>query len=81
MAHAQSQTPAASDLTATQQPSRAQQLMGSTAPKLADLTDGVPKPMTTIHRPARLATWATSFCSGGPHHSGILGGFVRIGTS
>jgi 4-carboxymuconolactone decarboxylase len=41
MAHAQSQTPAGSNATATQQPSRAQQLMGSTAPKLAELTDGV----------------------------------------
>lgn len=40
-AYAQDQTPAASDATATQQPSRAQQLMGATAPKLAELTDSV----------------------------------------
>lgn len=40
-AYAQDQTPAASDTTATQQQSRAQQLMGATAPKLADLTDEV----------------------------------------
>lgn len=40
-AYAQDQTPAASDTTATQQQSRAQQLMGATAPKLADLTDSV----------------------------------------
>jgi 4-carboxymuconolactone decarboxylase len=38
---AQAQAPAASNPTATQQPSRAQQLMGATAPKLAELTDGV----------------------------------------
>jgi len=40
-AYAQGQAPAASDAPATQQPSRAQQLMGGVAPKLADLTDGV----------------------------------------
>jgi 4-carboxymuconolactone decarboxylase len=40
-AYAQPQSPAASDATATQQPSRAQQLMGATAPKLAELTDDV----------------------------------------
>lgn len=40
-ASAQDQTPAASDATATQQQSRAQQLMGAIAPKLADLTDDV----------------------------------------
>ncbi len=39
--YAQEQAPAASPATATQQPSRAQQLMGATAPKLAELTDGV----------------------------------------
>jgi 4-carboxymuconolactone decarboxylase len=38
---AQAQAPAASNATAIQQPSRAQQLMGVTAPKLAELTDGV----------------------------------------
>ena len=38
---AQAQAPAASNVTATRQPSRAQQLMGATAPKLAELTDGV----------------------------------------
>ena len=37
---AQDQTPAASNTTDTRQ-SRAQQLMGATAPKLADLTDSV----------------------------------------
>jgi 4-carboxymuconolactone decarboxylase len=41
IAHAQSQTPPASNATGAQQPSRAQQLMGATAPKLAELTDGV----------------------------------------
>ena len=40
-AYAQDQTPAASDTTATRQQSRAQQLMGGIAPKLADLTDDV----------------------------------------
>lgn len=40
MAHAQSETPA-SATTETQQQSRAQQLMGATAPKLAELTDDV----------------------------------------
>lgn len=41
MGHAQSNTPAATDKTGTQQQSRAQQLMGATAPKLAELTDNV----------------------------------------
>lgn len=41
MAHAQSDTPAAKDSAGTRQQSRAQQLMGATAPKLADLTDSV----------------------------------------
>jgi 4-carboxymuconolactone decarboxylase len=40
MANAQSQTPAASDATA-KQPSRAQQLFGDVAPKMAELTDNV----------------------------------------
>lgn len=40
MAHAQNQTPAASETTSPQ-PSRAQQLMGDVAPKLAELTDNV----------------------------------------
>ncbi|MDN5925603.1 MAG: carboxymuconolactone decarboxylase family protein [Hyphomicrobiales bacterium] len=40
MANAQSQTPAASDATA-RQPSRAQQLYGDIAPKMAELTDNV----------------------------------------
>ena len=39
MAMAQGQTPAGAAPAA--QPSRAQQLMGATAPKLAELTDGV----------------------------------------
>jgi 4-carboxymuconolactone decarboxylase len=39
--NAQSQTPATSDTAPAQQQSRAQQLMGATAPKLAELTDGV----------------------------------------
>jgi 4-carboxymuconolactone decarboxylase len=38
---AQSQTPATSDAAPAQQQSRAQQLMGATAPKLAELTDSV----------------------------------------
>jgi 4-carboxymuconolactone decarboxylase len=41
MAHGQDQTPAASDAAGSQQQSRAQQLMGDVAPKLADLTDAV----------------------------------------
>jgi 4-carboxymuconolactone decarboxylase len=40
-AYTQDQAPAASTATATQHPSRAQQLMGATAPKLAELTDDV----------------------------------------
>jgi 4-carboxymuconolactone decarboxylase len=41
MATAQSQIPATSDAVPAQQQSRAQQLMGATAPKLAELTDSV----------------------------------------
>jgi 4-carboxymuconolactone decarboxylase len=41
MATAQSQPPATSDAAPAQQQSRAQQLMGATAPKLAELTDSV----------------------------------------
>ena len=41
MATAQSQTPASSDVAPAQQQSRAQELMGATAPKLAELTDSV----------------------------------------
>jgi len=41
MAIAQSQTPATSDAAPAQQQSRAQQLMGDVAPKLAELTDKV----------------------------------------
>jgi 4-carboxymuconolactone decarboxylase len=41
MANAQSQTPAASDTAPAQQQSRAQQLMGDIAPKMAELTDNV----------------------------------------
>jgi 4-carboxymuconolactone decarboxylase len=41
MAAAQSETPATSNAAPAHQPSRAQQLMGATAPKLADLTDDV----------------------------------------
>lgn len=41
MVHAQTQTPAASDTGGNRQLSRAQQLMGATAPKLAELTDSV----------------------------------------
>ena len=41
MANAQSQTPAPSDAAPAQQQSRAQQLMGDIAPKLAELTDNV----------------------------------------
>ena len=41
MAHAQSETPAATDTAGNRQQSRAQQLMGGIAPKLAELTDGV----------------------------------------
>jgi 4-carboxymuconolactone decarboxylase len=41
MVYAQSDTPASTDKAETQQQSRAQQLMGATAPKLADLTDDV----------------------------------------
>jgi len=41
MATAQSQTPPAAAATGGQQPSRAQQLMGDIAPKMAELTDNV----------------------------------------
>jgi len=41
MASAQSQPPATSDAAPAQQQSRAQQLMGDIAPKLAELTDDV----------------------------------------
>ena len=41
MAIAQSQTPAASDAAAKQEQSRAQQLFGDIAPKMAELTDDV----------------------------------------
>ena len=41
MAIAQSQTPATSDAAPAKQQSRAQQLMGDVAPKLAELTDNV----------------------------------------
>jgi 4-carboxymuconolactone decarboxylase len=41
MPHAQTDTPAATDTAGTQKQSRAQQLMGGIAPKLADLTDRV----------------------------------------
>lgn len=41
MATAQTQPPATSDTAPARQPSRAQQLMGATAPKLAELTDSV----------------------------------------
>ena len=41
IAAAESQTPATSDAAPAQQQSRAQQLMGATAPKLAELTDDV----------------------------------------
>ncbi|AGA08391.1 carboxymuconolactone decarboxylase family protein [Sinorhizobium meliloti] len=41
MAIAQDQTPAASDATAGKQQSRAQQLYGDIAPKMAELTDDV----------------------------------------
>ncbi|QEN86444.1 carboxymuconolactone decarboxylase family protein [Labrys sp. KNU-23] len=41
MAIAQSQSPATLDAAPAKQQSRAQQLMGATAPKLADLTDNV----------------------------------------
>lgn len=41
MANAQSETPAASDTAQAQQRSRAQQLYGDIAPKMAELTDEV----------------------------------------
>jgi 4-carboxymuconolactone decarboxylase len=41
VAYAQSRNPAASDAAPVAQQSRAQQLMGATAPKLAELTDNV----------------------------------------
>lgn len=41
MVHAQSQAPATSDTAPAQQQSRAQQLFGDIAPKMADLTDDV----------------------------------------
>ncbi len=41
MVHTQEPAPAASDVGVNQAPSRAQQLMGDFAPKLAELTDNV----------------------------------------
>jgi 4-carboxymuconolactone decarboxylase len=41
MANAQSQTPATSEMAPAQQQSRAQQLYGDIAPKMAELTDNV----------------------------------------
>ncbi|WP_372353215.1 carboxymuconolactone decarboxylase family protein [Pararhizobium sp. YC-54] len=41
MAHAQSETPAATEQTEAKQQSRAQQLYGDIAPKMAELTDDV----------------------------------------
>src|ERR1039458_2962484 len=38
--------------------------------------DQASSPVTQSHRPARLATRAASFRSGGRHHSGIPGGFI-----
>ena len=40
--------------------------------------DPTSRPVTTIHRPARLATRAASFRSGGRHHSGIPGGIIPL---
>ena len=40
--------------------------------------DPTPRPVTTIHRPARLATRAASFRYGGRHHSGIPGGIIPL---
>ena len=40
--------------------------------------DPTPQPVTTIHRPARLATRAASFRYGGRHHSGIPGGIIPL---
>jgi hypothetical protein len=40
--------------------------------------DPTPQPVTTIHRPARLATRAASFRYDGRHHSGIPGGIIPL---
>src|SRR5271165_3803753 len=40
--------------------------------------DPTPQPVTTILRPARLATRAASFRYGGRHHSGIPGGIIPL---
>src|SRR5208337_2522525 len=40
--------------------------------------DPTPQPVTTIHRPARLATRPASFRYGGRHHSGIPGGIIPL---
>src|ERR1035437_7011792 len=40
--------------------------------------DQPPSPVTQIHRPARLATRAASFRSGGRHHSGIPGDIIPL---
>src|SRR5665647_3386520 len=40
--------------------------------------DQPPSPVTQIHRPARLATRAASFRSGGRHHSGIPGAIIPL---
>src|SRR5271166_5112181 len=40
--------------------------------------DPTPQPVTTIHRPAKLATRAASFRYGGRHHPGIPGGIIPL---
>src|ERR1700681_2000303 len=40
--------------------------------------DQPPSPVTQIHRPARLATRAASFRSGGRHHSGMPGDILPL---
>ena len=40
--------------------------------------DQTSSPVTQIHRPARLATRAASFRSGGRHHSGIPGAIIPL---
>jgi hypothetical protein len=61
--------------TATNSPARA--CVGPEANRTRKL-DQASSPVTQSHRPARLATRAASFRSGGRHHSGIPGGFIPL---
>ena len=54
------------------------ELAGESLRRTQGRLDPTSRPVTTIHRPARLATRAASFRSGGRHHSGIPGGIIPL---